>query len=89
MQALFLLLALRELLPERPGLVLCAFVFGAFLPMQLYIFQFVADESWVAMLSSGALVDDPPLRRKTSAAWGARGAGYSSSAWRCSRSSAR
>ena len=70
MQALFLLLALRELLPERPGLVLCAFVFGAFLPMQLYIFQFVTNESWVAMLSSAALWwTIRMLRRETSAAW--------------------
>ncbi len=70
MQALFLVLALRELLPERPGLVLCAFVFGAFLPMQLYIFQFVTNESWVAMLSSAALWwTIRMLRRETSAAW--------------------
>ena len=55
LQSGFLLLALRELLPERPGLVLCAFVFGAFLPLQLYLFQFVTNETWVAALVTGAL----------------------------------
>src|SRR5262245_29483900 len=55
LQAAFLLLALRELLPRRPGLVLCAFVFGVSLPVNLYLFQLVTNEAWVAMLSSGAL----------------------------------
>jgi tetratricopeptide (TPR) repeat protein len=55
LQALFVLLALRELMPRRPGLVLCAFVFGMSLPVHLYLFQMVTNEAWVAMLSSGAL----------------------------------
>jgi hypothetical protein len=55
LQALFVLLALRELMPRRPGLVLCAFVFGMSLPVNLYLFQMITNEAWVAMLSSGAL----------------------------------
>jgi tetratricopeptide (TPR) repeat protein len=55
LQFAFLLLALRELLPERPGLVLCAFAFGVCLPAQLYLAHFVTNENWVAALSSGAL----------------------------------
>lgn len=55
LQSGFLLLALRELLPDRPGLVLCAFFFGVCLPAQLYLAQFVTNENWVAALSSGAL----------------------------------
>src|SRR5262249_48058835 len=53
--ALFGLLTLRGLFPARPGLVLCAFVFASSLPVDLYLFQFVTNECWVAMLSSGAL----------------------------------
>ena len=55
LQALFVLLALRELFPRRPGLVLCAFVFSMSLPVDLYLFQMITNEAWVAMLSSGAL----------------------------------
>lgn len=55
LQALFVLLALRELFPERPGLVLAAFVFGASLPVNLYMFQMVTNEPWAAMLSCGAV----------------------------------
>jgi tetratricopeptide (TPR) repeat protein len=55
LQALFVLLALRELFPDRPGLVLCGFVFGGCLPVSLYLYQFVTNEILVAMLSSGAV----------------------------------
>src|SRR5262245_8885178 len=55
LQALFVLLALRELFPRRPGLVLCGFVFAMSLPVNLYMFQMITNEAWVAMLSSGAL----------------------------------
>ena len=55
LQAGFLLLALRELFPGRPGLVMCAFAFGAFLPVSLYMAHFVTNENWVAALASGAL----------------------------------
>ena len=55
LQALFVLLALRELMPRRPGLVLCAFLFGMSLPVNLYLFQMITNEAWVATLSSGAL----------------------------------
>ena len=70
LQAAFLLLALRELLPERPGLVLCAFAFGVCLPVQLYLAQFITNENWVAALSSGALWwTIRMLRRGDSRAW--------------------
>jgi tetratricopeptide (TPR) repeat protein len=55
LQAGFLLLALRELLPDRPCLVLCAFAFGAFLPASIYMTHATTNENWVAALSSGAL----------------------------------
>lgn len=70
LQSAFLLLALRELLPERPGLVLCAFAFGTCLPVQLYLAHFVTNENWVAALSSGALWwTIRMLRRGASRAW--------------------
>ena len=55
LQALFLLLALRELLPDRPGLVLAGFLFGASLPVNLYLFQLITNEILAATFSSGAL----------------------------------
>ncbi len=55
LSALFVLLALRELFPRRPGLVLCGFVFGASLPVSLYLYQFNTNEILAATLSSGSL----------------------------------
>jgi tetratricopeptide (TPR) repeat protein len=55
LQAAFVLLALRELFPQRPRLVLCAFAFASFVPMSLVLAHAVANESWVAALSSGAI----------------------------------
>jgi hypothetical protein len=55
LQAAFVLLALRELLPERPRLVLCAFTFAMCLPAQLYLAHYPTNETWVAALTSGAL----------------------------------
>ena len=70
LQITFLLLALRELFPERPGLVLCAFAFGVLLPVQVYLAQYVTNENWVAALSSGALWwTIRMLRRGSSRAW--------------------
>jgi tetratricopeptide (TPR) repeat protein len=70
LQITFLLLALRELFPDRPGLVLCAFAFGALLPVQLYLAQYVTNENWVAALSSGALWwTIRMLRRGSSRVW--------------------
>jgi tetratricopeptide (TPR) repeat protein len=66
----FLLLALRELLPERPGLVLAAFAFGACLPVQIYLAHYPTNENWVAALSSGALWwTIRMLRRERSRLW--------------------
>jgi hypothetical protein len=55
LQAAFVLLALRELLPGRPRLALCAFAFAAFLPMSIIPAHLVTNETWVATFASGAL----------------------------------
>jgi tetratricopeptide (TPR) repeat protein len=70
LQAAFVLLALRELLPERPGLVLAGFAFAVCLPAQLYLSHYVTNEIWVAALASGALWwTIRMLRRDSSRAW--------------------
>jgi hypothetical protein len=51
----FLLLALRELFPSRPGLVLIGFVFGASLPVNLYLYQLITNEILAATFASGSL----------------------------------
>jgi tetratricopeptide (TPR) repeat protein len=69
LQSLFMLLALRELLPDRPGLVLCALVFGASLPMNLYLFQLMTNEILAATLSSGALWWTIRMLRRRESGW--------------------
>jgi hypothetical protein len=70
LQAAFVLLALRELLPDRPRLVLCAFAFAVCLPAQLYLAHYPTNETWVAALTSGALWwTIRMLRRESSQAW--------------------
>ncbi len=51
----FLLLALRELFPRRPGLVLLGFVFGASLPVNLTLYPLITNETLAATLASGSL----------------------------------
>jgi tetratricopeptide (TPR) repeat protein len=51
----FLLLALRELFPRRPGLVRIGFVFGASLPVNLYLYQLVTNEILAATFASASL----------------------------------
>jgi hypothetical protein len=70
LQAAFVLLALRELLPGRPGLVLAGFVFATCLPAQLYLAQYPTNETWVAVFTSGALWwTIRMLRRGSSQLW--------------------
>ncbi|MEN8160755.1 MAG: hypothetical protein ABFS41_11850 [Myxococcota bacterium] len=51
----FVLLALRELFPRRPGVVLLGFVFGASLPVNLYLYQLITNEIFAATFASGSL----------------------------------
>ncbi len=54
LQALFVLASLRLLFPERPGRALAGLVLAACLPMQLYLYQYVTNESWAAVLVSSS-----------------------------------
>ena len=47
--------SLRILFPAEPRRVLAGFVLGAFVPMQLYLAQYVTNEIWTAAFASSAL----------------------------------
>jgi len=54
-QCAALLGSLRILFPDRLRRVLAGFVLGAFVPMQLYLTQYVTNEVWTAALASAPL----------------------------------
>ena len=54
-QCAALLGSLRILFPARPTQVFAGFALGAFVPMQLYLAQYVTNEVWAAALVSCAL----------------------------------
>jgi len=54
-QCAALLGSLRILFPARPTRVFAGFALGAFVPMQLYLAQYVTNEVWAAALVSCAL----------------------------------
>lgn len=55
LQALFVALALRLLFADRPRLAFAGACFGALIPMQLYLYQYVTNEGLAATLVSGSL----------------------------------
>lgn len=54
-QSAAILGSLRILFPAEPRRVLAGFFVGAFVPMQLYLSQFVTNEVWTAAFASAAL----------------------------------
>ncbi len=54
-QCAALLGSLRLLFPEQPSKVAAGFVLGVFVPMQLYLAQYVTNEVWTAAFSSAAI----------------------------------
>lgn len=54
-QCAAILASLRILFPGEPRRVLAGFVLGAFVPMQLYLAQYVTNEVWTAAFASSAV----------------------------------
>jgi hypothetical protein len=55
LQCAAVLASLRILFPGEPRRVLAGFVLGAFVPMQLYLAQYVTNEVWTAAFASSAI----------------------------------
>ena len=55
LQCAAILGSLRLLWPDQPRRVLAGFVLGAFVPMQLYLAQYVTNEVWTAAFASSAV----------------------------------
>lgn len=55
LQAGFVVASLKLLFPDAPRRAIAGFVLAAFLPIQLYLYQYVTNEGFAAMLVSGAV----------------------------------
>ncbi len=55
LQTLLVLASLRLLFPDQPRRVAAGLCLGLFLPVQLYMFQYITNEGWAAVLASASI----------------------------------